>query len=135
MIIHMTRNQHQRDFARQLRNALQEAERRLWQFLRAEKLGVKFRRQAPIGAYVADFVCFARKLIIELDGPQHADSRAQDHDRQRTAWLASQGFRVIRFRNQALDDDIWKVVENIKQALEQPPPQADQDSPSWSEPN
>jgi very-short-patch-repair endonuclease len=113
----MYRDEQQRDFARQLRNAPQEAERRLWHFLRAEKLGVKFRRQAAIGAYVVDFVCFACKLVVELDGPQHTSSAAQDHDAQRTAWLAGQGFRVIRFRNQALDDDIHSVVESIEQAL------------------
>jgi very-short-patch-repair endonuclease len=114
----MYRDDEQREFARELRNHPQDAEQRLWHFLRAEKLGVRFRRQAAIGAYVVDFVCFPRKLIVELDGPQHLQPAAQDHDRRRTAWLAAQGFRVIRFRNQALDDDIRQVVAIVAQALE-----------------
>jgi very-short-patch-repair endonuclease len=92
-------------------------QRRLWHFLRAEKLGVKFRRQAAIGAYVVDFVCFPRKLIIELDGPQHLEVAAQQHDGRRTASLAAQGFRVVRFRNQELDEDIRSVVKRIEKAL------------------
>jgi very-short-patch-repair endonuclease len=83
----------------------------------AEKLGVKFRRQATIGAYVVDFVCFPRKLVLELDGPQHLEPGARDHDHRRTAWLVSQGFRVIRFRNHELDCDIPGVVRRIEQAL------------------
>lgn len=114
----MYRDREQRDFARELRNHPQPAERRLWFFLRAEKLGVKFRRQAAIGDYVVDFVCFARGLVVELDGPQHQDPAARAHDQRRSAWLASQGFQVIRFRNQALDDDIRQVVEAIRRALE-----------------
>jgi len=113
----MYRNQDQRDFARGLRNQPTEAEKRLWHFLRAEKLGVKFRRQAAMGAYIVDFVCFSHSLIVELDGPQHVEEQGQDHDARRTAWLASRGFRVIRFRNQALDEDIRLVVEEIQRAL------------------
>jgi very-short-patch-repair endonuclease len=64
----MYRDQSQRDFARELRNHATPAETRLWHFLKAEKLGVKFRRQAAIGPYIVDFVCFSNRLIIELDG-------------------------------------------------------------------
>jgi very-short-patch-repair endonuclease len=117
----MYRGQEQRDFARDLRNHATLAETRLWHFLRAGKLGVKFRRQAAIGAYIVDFVCFSHSLIVELDGPQHVEDKGREHDARRTAWLASRGFRVIRFRNQALDEDIWLVVEEIKRALRQPP--------------
>ena len=124
----MYRNQEQRDFARQLRNDATPAEKRLWHFLRAGKLGAKFRRQAAIGAYIVDFICFSHRLIVELDGPQHVEEEGQVHDARRTAWLASREFRVIRFRNHALDEDIWAVVDEIKRALgecelrgEQPP--------------
>ncbi len=113
----MYRDQEQRDFARGLRNDSTPAEKRLWHFLRAGNLGVKFRRQAAIGAYIVDFVCFSCGLIVELDGPQHAEDEGKHRDARRTAWLVSRGFRVIRFRNQALDDDIWLVVEEIKRAL------------------
>jgi very-short-patch-repair endonuclease len=113
----MYRNQEQRDFTRQLRNDSTLAEIRLWHFLRAGQLGVKFRRQAAIGAYIVDFVCFSHRLIVELDGPQHVEDKGKDHDARRTAWLASRGFRVIRFCNQELDEDIWLVVEEIRRAL------------------
>ena len=113
----MYRDQEQRDFARGLRNQPTEAEKRLWHFLRAEKLGVKFRRQAAIGAYIVDFVCFSHSLIVELDRPQHVEEKGQERDARRTAWLAARGFRVIRFRNQALDEDIRLVVEEIRRAL------------------
>jgi very-short-patch-repair endonuclease len=117
----MYRDQDQRDFARQLRNDCTTAESRLWHFLRAEKLGVKFRRQAALGAYIVDFVCFSHRLIVELDGPQHLEERGKAHDARRTEWLGSQGFRVIRFRNQALDEDIWGVVEEIRRVLTSSP--------------
>ena len=111
----MYRDEEQRNFARQLRNYATPAETRLWHFLKAVKLGVKFRRQAAIGAYIVDFVCFSHRLIVELDGPQHIEEEGQVHDARRTAWLASRGFRVIRFRNQALDEDIWRVVERLSE--------------------
>jgi very-short-patch-repair endonuclease len=95
----------------------------VWHFLRAGKLGVKFRRQAAIGAYIVDFVCFWHRLIVELDGPKHAQEKRQVHDARRTAWLPSRGFGIIRFRNQVLDEDMWGVVDEIKRALEQAPPQ------------
>jgi very-short-patch-repair endonuclease len=113
----MYRDQQQRDFARQLRNDPTPAETRLWHFLKAGKLGVKFRRQAAIGTYIVDFVCFSHRLIVELDGPHHVEDEGKDHDARRTAWLTSRGVRVIRFRNQALDEDIWFVVGEIQSAL------------------
>jgi very-short-patch-repair endonuclease len=84
-------------------------------------MGVKFRRQAAIGAYVVDFVCFPHNLIVELDGPQHLENEGREHDAARTEWLPSRGFRVIRFRNQALDENIEGVVEEIRLALKTPP--------------
>jgi very-short-patch-repair endonuclease len=110
-------DQSQRDFALELRNQATPAEKCLWHFLRAGKLGVKFRRQAAIGPYVVDFVCFPCRLIVELDGPQHVEDKGRDHDARRTEWLASRGFRGIRFRNHALDDEILQVVEEIQRAL------------------
>ena len=87
----------QRDFARSLRTGQTEAEGKLWKLLRDRRLcQLKFKRQVPIGKYVADFVCFEKRLIVEADGSQHADS---DHDRERDAWLRAQGFTVVRFWN------------------------------------
>jgi very-short-patch-repair endonuclease len=113
----MYRDQNQRDFARRLRNEPTTAERILWHFLRGGKLSFKFRRQAAIGPYIVDFVCFQRSLVIELDGPQHLDPAALDYDARRTAWLESHGFRVLRFRNQMLDENYAEVVSQIRAAL------------------
>jgi very-short-patch-repair endonuclease len=119
----MYRDREQRDFARDLRNQPTEAEKRLWRLLRAEQLkGFKFRRQAAIGPYIVDFVCFSHKLIVELDGPHHAEETSIKHDSRRTAWLSSQGFRVIRFWNHQLDEDIHNVVDAIVAALRDTPP-------------
>jgi very-short-patch-repair endonuclease len=116
----MYRDQTQRDFARSLRNEPTSAEKQLWRFLRANQLrGHKFRRQAAIGPYVVDFICFAMKLIIELDGPQHLEPGAIEHDERRTAWLAARGYHIIRFRNQELDENIHAVVDVIEHAIEQ----------------
>ena len=73
--------------------------------------GVKFRSQAPIGDYIVDFVCHERKLVIELDGGQHRDQEA--YDRQRTDWLSSQGFRVLRFWNHQVFEDLDAVLEVV----------------------
>jgi very-short-patch-repair endonuclease len=119
----MYRDREQRDFARTLRNQCTDAEKHLWRLLRAGQLkDHKFRRQAAIGPYIVDFVCFSRKLVVELDGPQHLDPEAANHDTRRSEWLKSRGFRVIRFRNQELDENIHGVVEAIERALEVTPP-------------
>ena len=116
----MYRDNNQRDFSRKLRNESSPPEQRLWHFLRAQKLrGRKFRRQAAIGAYVVDFVCFSIKLIIELDGPQHLEARAIEHDARRTEWLTARGYHVLRFRNQELDEHVHAVVEANRTALAQ----------------
>ena len=84
--------------ARTLRANSTDAERALWQHLRAYRMrGQKFRRQTPIGLYIADFVCLEARLIIELDGGQHAERST--YERDRTAGLQAQGFRVLRFWN------------------------------------
>lgn len=82
--------------SRKLRNNLTDAERYLWYILRCKDLGVKFRRQSVIGRYIVDFVCYEKKLIIEVDGGQHADKRI---DLVRDNWLREQGFKILRFWN------------------------------------
>jgi very-short-patch-repair endonuclease len=114
----MYRDAEQRNFARRLRNQMTGAEKRLWRLLRASQLdGHTFRRQAAIGPYIVDFVCFPEKLVIELDGPQHCEPDAAEHDGRHTTWLASRGFRVIRFWNHQLDEDVQLVAEAIGRAL------------------
>jgi very-short-patch-repair endonuclease len=108
-------------FARQLRKNPTDAERRLWSRLRAGQLaGCKFRRQAPIGRFIFDFVCYEESLIIELDGGQHAVRTREDD--QRTAWLNSQGFQVVRFWNNLIFEDLDAVLESIALVLRPFPP-------------
>src|SRR5437899_1689174 len=83
--------------AQRLRREMTDAERKLWSALRSRQMeGAKFRRQQPIGPFIADFVCQERRLIIEADGGQHAESSTDD---RRTAFLESKGYRVLRFWN------------------------------------
>jgi very-short-patch-repair endonuclease len=90
-----------------------DAERRLWSKLRYLQLErLKFRRQAPIGAYIVDFVCFPIQLIVEVDGGQHAIQERRDA--RRTAWLESQGFRVLRFWNNEVLANTEGVLETIR---------------------
>ncbi len=115
----MYRDHEQRDFARHLRNNATEPERKLWRALRAQQLaGYKFRRQAAIGPYIVDFVCFSLKLVIELDGVHHALDQSPQRDAARTAWLESRGFQVLRFWNHQLDEGLKLVVDEICGALE-----------------
>jgi very-short-patch-repair endonuclease len=83
--------------ARAMRREPTDAERVMWRMLRARGFdGLKFRRQVPLGVYIADFACFDPRVIIECDGGQHADCR---YDEARDAWFRAQGFRVMRFWN------------------------------------
>jgi very-short-patch-repair endonuclease len=94
-----------------LRRNATEAERRLWALLRDRRLaGAKFRRQHPIGPYVADFACTKWRLVVEADGGQHAGSAP---DRERTGWLSGQGWRVLRFWN----DEILGNTEGVLTAI------------------
>ncbi|MFD2053375.1 endonuclease domain-containing protein [Mesorhizobium calcicola] len=96
-----------RRFARTLRREPTEAEDKLWHELRGRKLDrIKFRRQVPIGRFVADFLCAEAMLIIEIDGSQHADS---SHDRERDNDLMLRGFRVLRFWN----DDVMRELDSV----------------------
>jgi very-short-patch-repair endonuclease len=78
---------------------------------------VKFQRQAAIGKYIVDCVCFSHRLIVEFDGPQHVEDGSKEYDARRTNWLELRRFRVIPFRNQELDEDIWRVVDEIHKTL------------------
>jgi very-short-patch-repair endonuclease len=109
-----------RDIARELRHAMTDAERRLWHVIRLRQVsGCKFRRQCPIGPYVADFVCLERLLVVEVDGGQHCDSRT---DPRRDAYLRRQGFRVLRFWNHDVLGNIAGVFQVIEAALAAPTP-------------
>lgn len=103
--------------ARGLRRNATDAEQRLWSALR-QMPGMKFRRQVPHGPYVADFLCFSGRLIIEVDGGQHAE-RAEA-DALRTRYFEEQGYRVIRFWNHDVLENVEGVAEVITRALENP---------------
>ena len=102
--------------ARTLRRDQTDVERKLWSMLRGRQLGgFKFRRQVPIDRYFADFACVEAKLIVELDGGQHADQVA--YDAERTAMLEAWGWRVVRFWNDDVLVNADGVAETILNAL------------------
>ena len=118
-------NRRRLKFARAMRQQPTDAEAKLWNILRLKGLaGHRFRRQHPVGGYILDFYCPARRLSVELDGGQHADKVQAEHDQRRTLRLNAMGIRVLRF----WDDDVLKhthvVAEEILGHLEerQPPP-------------
>ena len=109
-----------RGIARKLRADSTDVERILWYALREKFPLEKFRRQHPIGNRIADFACPAKKLVIELDGGQHAEQLSADD--RRTSELALQGYRVIRFWNNDVTENLLSVLEAIHHALEATPP-------------
>jgi very-short-patch-repair endonuclease len=106
--------------AKTLRKNATDAERQLWRYLRKRQLGVKFRQQQPLGHYIVDFVCFEKRLIIEIDGGQHQEQIV--YDEIRTDWLKQQGYKVLRFWNNQVLYEIEAVLEAINVALTIPPP-------------
>jgi very-short-patch-repair endonuclease len=104
-----------RDKARRLGREETDADRRLWMRLRRHQLGVQFRRQHPIGPYIVDSCCVERMLVVELDGGQHEDQRAQDATRSQ--WLGEQGFRVLRFSDREALMETEAVLADIQNRL------------------
>jgi len=104
--------------ARRLRANSTVAEILLWRDLRKLKTkGTHFRRQVPIGPYVADFACLASRLVIEIDGSHHGDEPKKSRDEKRTLWLKSKGYRIIRFWNNDITQNPTGVLEVIYAAL------------------
>ena len=115
-------------FARQLRGNMTDAERRLWLHLCRRQLdGCRFRRQHPMGPYVADFVCLERKVIIEVDGGQHDEGNS---DARRNEWFRARGYSILRFWNNDVlsrtDDVLEQILKALGSACPHPslPPQA-----------
>ena len=124
------RDGQKRDFARGLRANMTDAELYLWRHLRQHQVGGhRFRRQHPVGPYIADFVCIEQRFIIEVDGGQHADSSG---DVGRARDLVTRGFVVVRFWNNDVLSNIEGVIAEISRALESTrphpslPPQAEE---------
>jgi very-short-patch-repair endonuclease len=108
-----------RQRARGLRARITDAERKLWFALRDRRLsGFKFRRQVPIDRFIADFICFEARLVIEVDGGQHVDS---SRDQRRDRWLAENGFRVVRFWNNEVLSNLEGVLTVLLTELERRP--------------
>ncbi|UCI22517.1 endonuclease domain-containing protein [Mesorhizobium sp. B2-1-8] len=97
-----------------MRKAMTDAELKLWNEIRAHRLmGLAFRRQMPIGGYIVDFACPTKKLIVEIDGSQHATAKASEMDAARTAKLKALGWTILRFWN----DDIIRDIDNVCQHI------------------
>ena len=120
-VVRRSYTQHAQQKARSLRENQTDAEGLLWHYLRHKQLdGHKFRRQQPIGPYIVDFACMPRKVIVELDGGQHAERRT--HDERRDRFLQGQGYRLLRFWNNEVFENCFGVLERIYEAVQNPPP-------------
>ena len=111
--------------ARELRKNQTPQEAKLWNLLRNHQFyGYEFRRQYPIGDYIADFICRKKKIIIELDGGHHNEDKNLINDSKRTEFLNSLGYKVLRFWNNEVDNNIEGVFNVIKNELDRdlPPP-------------
>src|ERR1044071_2743017 len=103
----------QRQRAKSFRQSMTRAESLLWRYLKAHHLGLGFRRQVPMRAYIADFLCHRARLIVELDGESHDFASRQQRDVKRDAWFRSQGYRVLRFTN----EDVLRNLEGVVTAI------------------
>jgi very-short-patch-repair endonuclease len=115
-MMEMQNNKIHRDLARNLRKNLTTAEQQLWACLRKRQLdGFRFRRQTPLGRYIADFVCLEVRLVIELDGNHHHDQ--QGYDQARDDWMQQQRFRALRFWNHEIVNNQEATLQKILNAL------------------
>src|SRR5258708_39944831 len=132
---HAVVSERQRSRAKQLRQTMTRAETLLWRYLKANRIdGLGFRRQVPVRKYIADFLCFSAKLIVELDGESHDFEERRKADQTRGATFLSAGFQILRFSNEQKMSNLEGVVELIRQATASrasgftpappPPPQA-----------
>ena len=110
-----------RDRAREMRSNQTSAERLLWAKLRRKSMGnARFRRQHPLYGFITDFCCLERRLVVELDGDSHAEQ--PEYDAWRTERLTERGFRVLRFFNDDVQNNLDGVMDAIWQAVQAPPP-------------
>ena len=113
-------NKQLQPFANKLRHNMTKAEACLWKYaLRASGLGVPFRRERPIGRFIADFVCLSLKLVIEVDGETHLYEETQEKDAQKDKELKEMGFEVLRFEDNVILENIDFVIGIIKDKIEE----------------
>jgi len=112
-MLHRVTGDRQRENAESLRSEMTDAERAVWNLVRAHRLnGLSFRRQVPIGRYIVDFCCHEARLVLEIDGSQHAEGEAE-RDAARTRFLEAEGYRVVRFWNADVLRNIGGVADTI----------------------
>ncbi len=111
------KTQRLRRYAKTMRSDPTVGERLLWHELRARRLGVKFRRQVPVGPFIPDFVCHAKRLVVEVDGESHDDS---SKDRRRDRWFIARDWFVLRFSGDDVANDMDWVLDVILLALHDP---------------
>jgi very-short-patch-repair endonuclease len=110
-------------FARELRAGATDTERILWAQLRAKRFGgYKFRRQHRMGNYIVDYICLERRVVVELDGGQHAAPDGMEHDRVRDNWLKEEGYTVLRFWDNEVLQNLKGVLEIIMRSCSEHPP-------------
>ncbi len=102
-----------------LRNSMTPQELIMWSRIKNSKIGYKLRRQHSIGRYIADFYCSEKRVVVEIDGVQHFDKEAMEHDRVRSEFFQSQGISVVRFTNAEINTNLESVLENIRRVLEE----------------
>ncbi|MBX3119505.1 MAG: endonuclease domain-containing protein [Fimbriimonadaceae bacterium] len=105
-----------REYARQNREGMTDAERALWRNLRRKEIGFRFRRQQPVGYYILDFYCASARVAIELDGSGHSDLK--EYDEERTKYLEAENIYVMRFTNNDVLSDVESVVARILEICE-----------------
>ena len=122
MGVDLKKTGHKTKLAKKLRRDMTDAEKRLWSILRSKQfLGLKFRRQHPVGPFIVDFVCLEKNLIIEIDGGQHAID--VESDKTREEWLANEGFIVLRYWNNEVLVETSNVLDDIqRKIMDHPPP-------------
>ena len=106
-----------KEFAKKNRKEMTRSETTLWNALRKLACGFRFRRQHPIGDFIADFICLERRLVIEVDGGYHSTPEQQSDDAIRIEFLEHRGFTVIRFTNDEVDRNLQTVLQKIKEQL------------------
>ncbi len=106
-----------KDFAKNNRREMTESESVLWEALRKLKCGYHFRRQHPIGDYIADFICLEKELVFEVDGGYHNEPQQQQNDQWRTEFMESKGYTVLRFKNEEISNNLSEVIMRIKEQL------------------
>lgn len=114
--LHLRKQNNLVSLSKVLRKTQTPWEARLWRCLRAKRFNhIKFKRQVPIGKYIVDFCCDARKLVIELDGSQHSEYRISQLDQAKQAYFTKEGYTLLRFWNNEIDNNLEGVLEKIYQ--------------------